>query len=154
MATLTLLGSVVQIRISLPATFEFAVGKQDHLPLVRVIDYTYQAPIDSTLGGTLFASPEREIKQEEESVVLTLVEESVNIVYPQVPPFSHVEDYLWPDFSDDADTFFEQFKEEEELVSYRSASPHFNTPVNQRRIKFFQGWEFEEFDFRYIPPPV
>ena len=99
-----------------PATFEFAVGKQDRLPLVRVIDYAYQAPIDSILGGPLFASPEREIKQEEESVILTLVEESVililveesvNLIYPQVPPFPHVEDYLWPDFSDDADAFFE-----------------------------------------------
>ena len=43
---------------------------------------------------------------------------------------------------------------------YRSESPclppapHFDTPVDQRRIKFFQGWEFEEFDFRYVPPPV
>ena len=139
-----------------PAAFEFAVRKQDHLHLVRVIDYAYQAPIDSILGGPLVASPKREIKQEEESVVLTLVEESVNLVYPQVPPFPHIEDYLWPDFSDDADTFFEQFEEEEELVSYRSVSPclppapHFDTPVDQRRIKFFQGWEFEEFDFRHI----
>ena len=77
-----------------PAAFEFAVQKQDCLPLVRVIDYTYQAPIDSILGGPLFASPEREIKQEEESTVLTLVEDSVNLVYSQVPPFPHVEDYL------------------------------------------------------------
>ena len=75
-----------------PAAFEFAVRKQDRLPLVRVIDYASQAPIDSILGGPLFASPEREIKQEEESVILTLVEESVNLVYPQVPPFPHVED--------------------------------------------------------------
>ena len=99
-----------------PAAFEFAVRKQDHLPLVRVIDYTYQALIDSILGGSLFASPEREIKQEEESVILTLVEESViltlveesvNLVYPQVPPFPHVKDYLWPDFSDDTNAFFE-----------------------------------------------
>ena len=136
------------------------VRKQDHLPLVRVIDYAYQAPIDSILEGPLFTSPKREIKQEEEFIVLTLVEESVNLVYPQVPPFPHVEDYLWPDFSDDTDAFFEQFKEEEKLVSYRSVSPHlpptpcFNTPVDHRRIKFFQGWEFEEFDFRYVPPPV
>ena len=126
----------------------------------RFIDYAYQAPIDSILGGPLFASPEREIKQEEEPIVLTLVEESVNLVYPQVPPFPHVEDYLWPDFSDDADAFFEQFEELEELLSYRSESPrlppapHFDTLIDNRRIKFFQGWEFEEFDFRYIPPPV
>ena len=145
----------MQIGISLPATFEFAVRKQDCLPLVRVIDYAYQAPIDSILGGPLFASPEREIKQEEESIVLTLVEESVNLVYPQVPPFPHVEDYLWPDFSDDADAFVEQFKEPEELASYRSESPRlppalcFDTLVNQRRIEFFQGWEFKEFDFHY-----
>ena len=145
-----------------PAAFEFAVWKQDRLPLVRVIDYAYQAPIDSILGGPLFASPEREIKQEEESVILTLVKESVNLVYPQVPPFPHVEDYLWPDFSDDADAdaFFEQFKEPEELPSYRSESPRlppaprFDTLVDQRRVKFFQGWEFEEFDFRYVPPPA
>ena len=143
-----------------PSAFEFAVRKQDRLPLVRVIDYTYQAPIDSILGGPLFASPEREIKQEEESVILTLVEESVNLVYPQVPPFPHVKDYLWPDFSDDADAFFEQFEEQEELPSYRSESlrlppaPRFDTPVDERRIKFFQGWEFEEFDFRYVLPPV
>ena len=143
-----------------PAAFEFAVRKQDRLPLVRVIDYAYQAPIDSILGGPLFASPEREIKQEEESVVLTLVEESVNLVYPQVPPFPHVKDYLWPDFSDDADAFFEQFKEPEELASYRSESlclpptPRFDTPVDQRRIEFFQGWEFKEFDFRHVPPLV
>ena len=101
-----------------PSAFEFAVRKQDRLPLVKVIDYAYQAPIDSILGGPLFASPEREIKQEEESVILTLVEESINLVYPQVPPFPHVEDYLWPDFSDDADAFFEQFEEPEELASY------------------------------------
>ena len=79
-----------------PAAFEVAVRKQDHLPLVRVIDYAYQAPIDSILGGPLAASPEREIKQEEESVILTLVEESINLVYPQVPPFPHIEDYLTP----------------------------------------------------------
>ena len=143
-----------------PTAFEFAVRKQDHLPLVRVIDYAYQAPIDSILGGPLFASPEREIKQEEESVVLTLVEESINLVYPQVPPFPHIEDYLWPDFSDDADAFFEQFKEPEELASYRSELPRlppapcFDTPVDDRRIEFFQGWEFEEFDFRYVLPLV
>ena len=143
-----------------PSAFEFAVWKQDRLPLVRVIDYAYQAPINSILGGPLFASPEREINQEEESIVLTLVEESVNLVYPQVPPFPHVEDYLWPDFSDDADAFFEQFEEQEELPSYRSKSPRlppaprFNTPVDERRIEFFQGWEFEEFDFRYVPPPA
>ena len=142
------------------ATFEFAVQKQDHLPLVRVIYYAYQAPIDSILGGPLFASPEGEIKQEEESVILTLVEESVNLVYPQVPLFPHVEDYLWPDFSDDTNTFFEQFEEEEELVSSRSVSPclppapRFDTPVNHRRIEFFQGWEFKEFDFHHVPPPV
>ena len=105
-----------------PSAFEFAVRKQDRLPLVRVIDYAYQAPIDSILGGPLFASPEREIKQEEESVILTLVEESINLVYPQVPLFPHVEDYLWPDFSDDADAFFEQFEELEVLPSYRSVS--------------------------------
>ena len=105
------------------AAFEFAVQKQDHLPLVRAIDYAHQAPIDSILGGPLFASPEKKIKQEEESIVLTLVEEFINLVYPQVPPFPHVEDYLWPDFSDDANAFFEQFKEQEELPSYRSESP-------------------------------
>ena len=65
MVALTLFGSVIQIGISLPAAFEFAVWKQDHLPLVRVIDYTYQAPINSILGGPLFPSPEPEIKQEE-----------------------------------------------------------------------------------------
>ena len=143
-----------------PAAFEFAVRKQDCLPLVRVIDYAYQALIDSILGGPLFASPEREIKQEEESVIVTLVEEFVNFTYQQVPPFPHVEDYLWPDFSDDADTFFAQFEEPEELASYRSGSPHlppiprFDTPVDQRRIKFFQGWKFEEGDVRYAPPPL
>ena len=143
-----------------PSTFEFAVRKQDHLPLVRVIDYAYQAPIDSILGGPLFASPEREIKQEEESIILTLVEESINLVYPQVPPFPHVEDYLWPDLSDNADAFFEQFEEPEELASYGSESlrlppvPRFDTPVDERRIEFFQGWEFEEFDFRYVLPPA
>ena len=136
------------------------VQKQDRLPSVRVIDYASQASIDSILGGPLFASPEKEIKQEEESVVLTLVEESINLVYPQVPLFPHIEDYLWPDFSDDADTFFEQFKEPEELPSYRSESPclppapRFDTPVDDRRIEFFQGWEFEEFDFCYVPPPA
>ena len=158
-----------------PTTFEFVVRKQDHLPLVRVIDYAYQAPIDSILGGPLFTSPEPEIKQEkepfylplvikkeEESVLLprspTLVQGFIDLVYPQVPPFPHVEDYLWPDFSDDADTFFEQFEEPEELASYRSKSPRlppvlrFNTPVDQRRIEFFQGWEFEEEDVRYAPP--
>ena len=94
------------------------------------------------------------------SVILTLVEESINLVYPQVPPFPHVEDYLWPDFSDDADAFFEQFEEHEELPSYRSESPRlppaprFDTPVDNRRIEFYQGWEFEPFDFRHIPPPV
>ena len=134
------------------------VWKQDHLPIVRVIDYAYQAPIDSILGGPLFASPKREIKQEKESVILTLVKESINLVYPQVPPFPHVEDYLWPDFSDDTNAFFEQFEEPEELPSYRSESlrllpaPRFDTLVDQRRIEFFQGWEFEEFDFRYVPP--
>ena len=150
----------MQIGISLPTAFEFAVWKQDRLPLVRVIDYAYQAPINSILGGPLVASPEREIKQEEESIVLTLVKESINLVYPQVPLFPHIKDYLWLDFSDNADTFFEQFEGEEELVSYRSVSPHpppaprFNTPVDQRRIEFFQGWEFKEFDFHYVPPPV
>ena len=143
-----------------PAAFEFAVRKQDHLPIVRVIDYAYQAPIDSILGGPLFTSPDREIKQEEESVVLTLVEESVNLVYPQVPPFPHIEDYLWPDLSDDANAFFEQFEELEELPSYRSESPclppapRFDTPVDNRRIEFYQGWEFEPFDFRHILPLV
>ena len=108
----------------------------------------------------MFASPDREIKQEEESVVFTLVEESLNLVYPQVPPFPHVEDYLWPDFSDDADAFFEQFEEPEELPSYRSESPRlppaprFHTPVDNRRIEFYQGWEFDPFDFRHILPPV
>ena len=141
-------------------TFEFAVWKQDRLPIVRVIDYAYQAPIDSILGGPLFALPEREIKQEEESIVLTLVKESVNPEYPQVLPFPHVEDYLWPDFFDDADAFFEQFEEPEELASYRSESPRlppapcFNTLVDQQRIEFFQGWKFEEFDFCYISLPV
>ena len=150
----------MQIGISLPAAFEFVVRKQDRLPLVRVIDYAYQAPIGSILGGPLVASPEREMKQEEESVVLTLVEESINLIYPQVPPFPHVKDYLWPDFSDNADAFFEQFKEEEGLVFYRLASPRlppaprFDTLVNQRRIEFFQCWEFEEIDFRYVPPPA
>ena len=158
-----------------PAAFEFAVQKQDHLPLVRVIDYAYQASINSILGGPLFTSPEPEIKQEEEpfylplvikkeeeSVLLspTLVQGSLDLVYPQVPPFPHVEDYLWPDFSDDADTFFAQFEELEELASYRSESPrlppvpHFSTPINQHRIEFFQGWEFEEGDVRYTPPPL
>ena len=155
-----------------PSAFEFAVWKQDRLPLVRVIDYVYQAPIDSILGGLLYASPEPKIKEEEpfylplvikkeeESALLspTLVQGSIDLVYPQVPPFPHVEDYLWPDFSDDADAFFEQFEEQEELPSYRSElprlppAPRFDTPVDQRRIEFFQGWEFEEFDFRYVPP--
>ena len=94
-----------------PAALEFAVREQDRLPLVRVIDYAYQALIDSILGGPLVASPKREIKQEEESIVLTLVEESINLVYPQVPLFPYIEDYLWLDFSDDADAFFEQFEE-------------------------------------------
>ena len=159
-----------------PAAFGFAVRKQDHLPLVKVIDYTYQAPIDSILGGPLFASPEPEIKQEEpfylplvikkekESVLLpespTLVQGSIDLEYPQVPPFPHIEDYLWPDFSDDADAFFEQFEEPEELASYRSESPrlppvpHFNTPVDQRCIEYFQGWEFEQGDIRYVSPPL
>ena len=135
-----------------PAAFEFAVRKQDYLPIVRVIDYAYQAPIDSILGGPLFASPEPEIKEEElpfylpleikkeeESIHLspTLVEESIDLVYPQVPPFPHVKDYLWPDFSDDTDAFFEQFEEPEELASYRSESPplppapRFDTLVDQ-----------------------
>ena len=163
------MGSVVQIGISLPATFEFAVRKQDHLPLVKVSDYAYQAPIDSILGGPLYASPEPEfkeeeepfylplvIKKEEESVLLpalpTLVQGPIDLVYPQVPPFPHVEDYLWPDFSDDADAFFAQFKAQEELASYRSESPclppypRFDTPVDQRRIEYFQGWEFEQED--------
>ena len=136
-----------------PTAFEFAVQKQDHLSIVRVIDYAYQAPIDSILGGPLFTSPKREIKQEEESIILTLVEESISLVYLQVQPFPHVEDYLWPDFSDDVNAFFEQFEEPEELRSHRSESlylppaPRFDTPVDQRRIEIFQGWEFEEFDF-------
>ena len=85
---------------------------------------------------------------------------SIDLAYPQVPPFPHVEDYLWPDFSDDADAFFEQFKGSEELDSYRSQSPclppvpRFDTPVDQRRIEFFQGWEFQEGDVRYAPPPL
>ena len=158
-----------------PAAFEFVVQKQDRLPLVRVIDYAYQAPIYSILGGPLFASPEPEIKQEEEPFYLpliikkeeesifllsTLVQGSLDLVYPQVPPFPHVEDYLWPDFSDDADTFFAQFEEPEELASYRSESPClppvpcFNTPIDQCRIEFFQSWEFEEGDVRYVPPPI
>ena len=147
-----------------PAAFEFAARKRDCLSLVRVIDYAYQAPIHSILGGPLFTSPKIEIKQEEGSILLpaisTAVKESINLVYPQVPPFPHVEDYLWPDLSDDADSFFKQFEELEELASYRSESPrlsctpHFDTLVNQRRIEFFQGWEFEEFDFHYIPPPA
>ena len=95
-----------------PTVFEFAVWKQDHLPL----------------------------------------QGSIDLIYPQVPPFPHVEDYLWPDFSNDADAFFEQFEEPEELASYRSEAPHlppvpcFDTLVDQRRIKYFQGWEFEEGD--------
>ena len=158
-----------------PTAFEFAVRKQDHLPLVKVSDYAYQAPIDSILGSPLYASPEPEIKaeeepfylplvikKEEESVLLlpTLVQGSIDLVYPQVPPFPHVEDYLWPDFSDDADAFFAQFKVQEELASYRSESPRlppyprFDTPVDQRRIEFFQGWEFEQGDIRYAPPPL
>ena len=136
-----------------PAAFEFAVQKQDRLPLVRVIDYAYQAPTTNILGGPLFASPEPEIKQEElfylplvikkeeETVFLpespTLVQGSIDLIYPQVPLFPHVKDYLWPDFSDNADAFFEQFKELEELASYKSESPRlppvprFNTPVDQ-----------------------
>ena len=147
-----------------PDTFEFVVRKQDHLPLVKVTDYAYQAPTHSILGGPLFASPEIEIKEEQESVLLpetpTAVEESINLVYPQVLPFPHIEDYLWLDFSDNADIFFEQFEKEEELASDRSVSPRlpptprFDTPVDQRRTEHFQGWEFEEFDFRYVPPPV
>ena len=157
-----------------PASFEFAVWKQDRLPLVKVTDYAYQAPIDSILGGPLYASPEPKIKQEEpfylpliikkeeESVLLspTLVQGSIDLVYPQVPPFPHIEDYLWPDFSDDADTYFAQFEVPEKLASYRSESPclppapHFDTPVDQRRVEFFQGWEFEEGDVRYTPPPL
>ena len=149
-----------------PATFEFVVRKQDHLPLVRVIDYAYQAPIDSILGGPIFASPESEIKPEEEPSYLpldikkeesvlqspTLVQGSLDLVYLQVPPFPHIEDYLWLDFSDDADTFFAQFEEQEELDSYRSESLRlppvlrFDTLVNQCRIEYFQGWEFEEQD--------
>ena len=156
-----------------PAAFEFVVRKQDHLPPVKVIDYAYQAPIDSILGGPLYASPEPEIKEEEvpfylpldikkeeESVLLspTLVQGSIDLTYPQVPPFPHIEDYLWPDFSDDADAFFEQFEELEELASYRSESPHlppvpcFDTPVNQHHIEYFQGWEFEQRDVRYASP--
>ena len=82
------------------------------------------------------------------------------IIYPQVPPFPHVEDYLWPDFSDDANSFFTQFEKLEELACYRSDSPRLppaprsNTPVDQRRTEFFQGWEFEEGDIRYAPPPL
>ena len=119
--------------------------------MVRIIDYAYQAPIDSILGGPLVASPEREIKQEEESV---------NLIYLQVPLFPHVKDYLWPDFSDNANTFFEQFEELEELASYRSESPRlpptprFDTLVDHRRIKFFQDWKFKEFDFCHVLPPV
>ena len=147
-----------------PSAFEFAVQKQDRLPLVKVVDYAYQAPTGSILGGPLFASPEPIVKEEEESVPLpespTLVGGSINLVFPQVPPFPHVEDYLWPDFSDDADAFFAQFEEPEELASYRSESPHllptcrFDTLVDQRWIEFFQDWEFEERDIRYIPPPL
>ena len=120
-----------------PAAFEFAVWKQDRLPLVKVTDYAYQAPIDSILGGPLYASPKPKIKQEEpfylpliikkeeESVLLspTLVQGSIDLVYPQVPPFPHIEDYLWPDFSDDADAYFAQFEVPEKLASYRSESP-------------------------------
>ena len=158
------------------ATFEFVVRKQDRLPLVKVTDYAYQAPIDSFLGGPLYASPESEVKQEEpfylplvikkeeESVLLlespTLVQDSLDLIYLQVPPFPHIEDYLWPDFSDDADTFFAQFEVPEELASYRSESlrlpptPRFDTPVDQRRVEFFQGWEFKEGDIRYAPPLI
>ena len=147
-----------------PAAFEFVVQKQDCLPLVKVIDYVYQAPTHSILGDPLFTSPKLNVKQEEKSVLLpespTLVQGSIDLVYPQVPPFPHIEDYLWPDFSDDANTFFTQFEELEELASYRSELPHlppaprFDTPVNQRRIEFFQGWEFEEGDIHYAPPPL
>ena len=123
-----------------PAAFEFVVRKQDCLPLVKVTDYAYQALINSILGGPLFASPEPVIKQEEKSVLLpeetpTLVEEPINLVYPQ-------------------------FEELEEFTSYRSESlrlppaPRFNTPVDQKRIEFFQGWEFEEGDIWYAPPPL
>ena len=138
-----------------PTTFELAVRKQDRLP-VKVIDYAYQAPTGSILGGPLFTSPDPIVKEEEESVPLpespTLVRGSINLVYPQVPPFPHADDYLWPDFSDDADAFFTQFKAPEELASYWSESPHllpacrFDTPVDQCRIEFFQDWEFEEED--------
>ena len=157
-----------------PAAFEFVVWKRDRLPLVKVTDYAYQAPIDSILGGPLFASPEPEIKQEEEPFYLpldikkeesvlqlpTLVQGSLDLIYPQVPLFPHIEDYLWPDFSDDANAFFAQFEEQEELDSYRSESPClppvlcFDTPVDQCHIEFFQGWEFEEEDVRYVPPPL
>ena len=33
-------------------------------------------------------------------------------------------------------------------------APHFDTPVDQRHIEFFQGWEFKEGDVRYSPPPL
>ena len=147
-----------------PSTFEFAVRKPDCLPLVKVIDYAYQAPTGSILGDPCFASPEPIVKKEQEPVPLsespTLVGGSINLVYPQVPPFPHIEGYLWPDFSDDANTFFTQFEEPEELASYRSESlrlspaRHFNTPVNQRQIEFFQDWEVEEGDIQYVPPPL
>ena len=158
-----------------PAAFEFAVWKQDRLPLVKVIDYAYQAPIDSILGGPLYASPKPEVKEEEvpfylplvikkeeESVLLspTLVQGSIDLAYPQVPPFPHIKDYLWPDFSDNANAFFEQFEEPEELASYRSESPRlppiprFDTLVDQRRIEYFQGWEFEQGDVRYVSSPL
>ena len=90
----------------------------------------------------------------------TLVQGSIDLAYPQVPPFPHVEDYLWPDFSDDADAFFEQFEGSEELDSYRSQSPRlppiprFDTPVDQCHIEYFQGWEFGQGDVRYVPPPL
>ena len=47
----------------------------------------------------------------------------------------------------------------EELDSYRSESPRlptprFSTPIDQHWIDFFQGWEFEEGDVRYIPLPL
>ena len=109
-----------------PAAFQFVVWKQDRLPLVKVIDYAYQAPTGSILGGPCFASPELIVKEEEKSVPLpkspTLVEGSIDLVYPQVPLFPHVEDYLWPDFSDNTNIFFAQFEEPEELASYRSES--------------------------------
>ena len=140
------------------------VWKQDRLPLVKVIDFAYQVPTGSILGGPLFTSPEPIVKKEEESIPLpelpTLVRGSIDLIYPQVPPFPHIEDYLWPDFSENANAFFTQFEAQEELASYRSESPHlppapcFSTPVDQCRIEFFQGWEFREGDVRYAPLQV